>query len=50
MAVATNEGERLTQLERDVSEMKGEHRHVATKADVAEVKADIAEVKGDCGR
>ena len=47
MAVATNEGERWRQLERDVSEIKGEHRHVATKADVAEVKAEIAEVKGE---
>ncbi len=47
MAVATNEGERLRQLERDVSEIKGEHRHVATKADVAGVRADVAEVKAD---
>ncbi len=45
MAVATNEGERLTQLERDVSQSKGEFRHVATKADIAEVKGELRLLK-----
>ena len=47
VAVATNDGDRLRQLERDFSEFRGEHSHVATKADVAVVKADTTEEKGE---
>lgn len=45
MAVATNKGERLTLLERDVSEIKGEYRHVATKADVVRIEGELRLVK-----
>ncbi len=58
MAVTTNEGERIQQAERDVSELRGAYQHLATKADVegtkveiaetrTELKADIAEIRGE---
>lgn len=58
MTVTTNEGERIQQAERDVSELRGAYQHLATKADVegtkvdiaetrAELKADIAEIRGE---
>ena len=51
MTVTTNEGERIQQVERDVSELRGAYQHLATKADVAETRAelktDIAEIRGE---
>jgi hypothetical protein len=45
MAVVTNQEVRLTQVEREVSEIKGEYRHLATKADIAEVKGELRLLK-----
>ena len=45
MAVATNQEERLTQVEREVSRIEGEFRHLATKADIAEVKGELRLLK-----
>lgn len=45
MAVTTNEGERIQQAERDVSELRGAYQHLATKADVEGTKVEIAETR-----
>ena len=45
MAVATSHEERLTQVEREVSQTEGEFRHLATKADIAEVKGELRLLK-----
>ncbi len=45
MAVATSHKERLTQVEREVSQIEGEFRHLATKADIAEVKGELRLLK-----
>ncbi len=45
MAVATNQEERLTQFEREDSRIEGEFRHLATKADIAEVKGELRLLK-----
>ena len=45
MTVTTNEGERIQQAERDVSELRGAYQHLATKADVEGTKIEIAETR-----
>ena len=45
MTVKTNEGERIQQAERDVSELRGAYQHLATKADVEGTKVEIAETR-----
>ena len=51
MATTTNEGERIHQVEMNLSELRGAYQHLATKADLAEtraeLKADIAEIRGE---
>ena len=45
MAVTTNEGGRIQQVERNISELRGAYQHLATKEDIAGTKADIAETR-----
>ena len=51
MAATTSEGERIHQVEMNLSELRGAYQHLATKADLAEtraeLKADIAEIRGE---
>ena len=47
MAATTNEGERIQQAERDVSELRGAYRHLATKADVEGTKVEISETRAE---
>lgn len=45
MAVETSQEGHLTQVERQVSQFEGEYRHLATKADIAEVKGELRLLK-----
>ena len=47
MAATTNEGERIQQAERDVSELRGAYQHLATKADVEGTKVEISETRAE---
>ena len=45
MATTTNEGERIHQVEMNLSELRGAYQHLATKEDIAGTKVEIAETR-----
>lgn len=49
MAVATSKDERLTQVETEAGEIKGEYGHLAARAHIAEVKGELRLLKGMFG-